>query len=221
MHGMNGRVLLAALMAVMVPLTIAGCQRGGAVTDPVANSIADANDVRAALQAYFDKHLQCAPLLSTDATSGDLIAQPQDPAARALSEAGLIERVRGEAEMAGGERVVRYRPAQRYLPSFTKAKWGTSDGWLLCYARRQIKDIAVTNTNAGPRVAYRFQLVDASDWMRHPAIISTFPQIVKSLSGEFGGEEPVAIQNGKPDLDDLQPTFEHSLVTRGAAFLKR
>jgi hypothetical protein len=208
------RIAIAALPLVL--LSAAACQ-GSATAS--AGSTADAASVRTALQGWFDTHPQCAPVLQTDAATDDLVAQPDDPAARALVAGGVIEPAGPGVVTVGGEQVVRYRPAERSKASFAKGKWGTSDAWLLCYAKRKVDAVAIKKTGAGARAEYRFTLVEAPAWMRDPAIVAGFPKVAATLSGRYAGEEPVPVEGGKPDLASIQPTFEHSLVTSGAAFL--
>lgn len=202
---------LIGLMAC-VALALAGCDRQ--TNELVAAAkIAGNGDAKRDVQTWFDDHRQCAFVLSTDRTTGELMAEPSDDAAKALMAAGIIEPSPTTPVDYPSYRF--FRPTVAGKKFFEQVKRGIRRELLLCYARRDVSKVLIDDNG---RLHYTFRLT-AAHWVNTPAIRKAFPGIAATRNCEFVGEEHLSVREGHPVFGNMQQTSEHpTLFAIGAVF---
>ena len=158
---------------------------------------------KAALQQFFDRHGECAPVLDFDKASGFFTARPDNrQAAETLVRAGLIEAAPGPAR----EDRTYYRPAPAAKRWFKRQNAAGPTENQLRFARRRIRDVALQTDGTSPEWRYTFDLVDPAPWMKRPYMRAAFPMVALAVDYKetlYAARRPVLLDGDKPKLDSM------------------
>ncbi len=204
---------MAATIAavVMLPMLSGGC--GDTAGWDQARQAAGNGEAMRQLQTYFDGHPQCARVLRPAGAGGTMAADPGDPAAQALRDAGLIEPVSSD----GGEE--RYRPAASARRWFQESRSAGVVEHQLCFARRRISHVLIDATGAEPGLRYVFSLDKPAPWLGLAAIKAAFPTAEQAMLATYPGSEKLPFRDGRVVVDGIGPTQEQpTLFAFGVMF---
>lgn len=205
------RTAVKIAAVVTLPMLSVGC--GDTAGWNQAREAAGNGDAMRELQTYFDGHPQCARVLRPAGAGGMMAADPGDPAAQALRDAGLIEPVSG----GGGEE--RYRPAAFARRWFRESRSAGVVEYQLCFARRRISHVLIDATGAEPGLRYVFSLDKPAPWLGMPAIKAAFPGAEQAMLATYPGSEKLPFRDGHVVVDGIGPTQEQpTLFAFGVMF---
>lgn len=212
----------AAVLTVAV--TVSAC-----TPDPRAlaeRSIRDGS-AKAALQAYFNDHPQCASVLSSTVPLGLNSESEADasPGEAALFEAGLLqERPKPELTLTDASPL-----ADRMLANYARfaeptpqaSRWfrvdrtGAVPELSLCYGRREVTRVwtVLGDDLHGPTLHYAFRLVDVAPWTARPEIRRAFPFLDRVIGQELTGGEQLIVLDG--DRWRLSYMYPHIVLPNG------
>lgn len=184
-----------------------------------ARSIKDGS-AKAALQAYFDDHPQCAGVLSGTVPLGlnSESAADSSPGEAALFEAGLLqERPKPEltitdASPLADRMLATYRRFAEPTPQasrwFRTDRLGAVPKLSLCYGRREVTRVWTEPGDGlyGPTLHYAFRLVDVAPWTARPEMRRAFPFLDHVIGRELtGGEQMIVLDGDRWRLSHLYP----------------
>ena len=197
-------------LTMLAGLAMAACSAEPQV-DGVSQSTDDASpalnedSARAALQTYFDAHLQCTPFFDLPAEVRDEPGSYRIKQLDSFVGAGVLQRIGNKTkphEVTGAP-----ESYARYVASTDGSKWlkpgkDTAFGsqTIICYGKRRIGKVQVgTPDEISPDrlgVKYDYTLVDIPSWTHAPSITAIYPGLATRATGAVESDSEDLVYGG-------------------------